>query len=338
MLSLLLIASLSIQDQAVHKFAERYSVAFEEASARNVPVVILDFDGWEDGDYNLSQWYENRALLEITEFTVLILAGQHTHDQEQQLVDGEKRLVCAEYGGVPCEVHQRMLHEVFKDFADEEGSLPSPLFIVVLPDRTPVARFEQELGPNSIVRAIRKSQAKLGQGLGRTDYRKLKEGVALLKRKIDLKAYRAAWLKVLDLRAIPGNTALHKQLADLEEQLREAGKRRLAELEELWAKGQHLDALLGADELSGSFGKTPVGKQVAAVLKGWQRTPEGKAHARTVKNTRIAREMYEKGTRLDGEGNTRKALSTLRQLVKKFPESIWAEKARPLIEALSNQN
>src|SRR5262245_48438189 len=134
-------------DAARLTFADRYDDAFVEARERNVPVLVLDFDGWSTAQgHKIESFYDDKDFLAAVDGAVLVIASQEEHGEKKQTVDGVERTVCSLFGGVPCVTHRDMLPKVFKDFG-KEGELRSPLFVLAGPDHKELARIEHEQNP-----------------------------------------------------------------------------------------------------------------------------------------------------------------------------------------------
>lgn len=340
MLSLLhavTLATLLAQEAPVHAYASRYEDAFEEATNRNVPVVLMGWDNWSDDPdrgYRFSDWYKDRSFLRATEKAVLILVSQTQHREKAQLVGGEEKRVCSRYGGIQCGIHLRMMANIVKDFAREDGSLIVPLFLVANPDREVVARFEHETPIKEFLPALTAAQKSLGQGLSRLDYLQMKSGLTKARKAVELKEHRRAWSTLRQLAEIPGDGPMHRDLDATRKQLFSSGQKIMEEAEASWEQGRHLQALLSLDQVAFDFEASEIGKRAGITLKKLQKTEEGKPHSRTVKNTREARALYEKGMEQDEAGDFKRALSTLERLIRKHPESLFADKARPLVDLL----
>lgn len=322
-----------------YHYATRYDDAFEEAQVRNVPVVILDFDGWKDDNQDKilrSDWFEDKELRAQLEAAVVILASQEQHEETVQEVDGDRRAVCGEFGYIPCGVHQRMLPEIFKDFA-VEGAIASPLFLVVKPDRTLVARELHEERPSVLLPHLKAARQDLGIGLDRLTFRQLKEGVEQLRRALEIQEFRRACRALEALREIPGKTALHETLNGLVASFEELGQKALAEANERWGQGRHMESLVLYDRVESHFAALEVADDARKSLRDCLRTPEGKAQARAFKDHQAARTLFEKGSDAEEEGDKRTALRQFQLLVKKYPESLFADRVRPTIAILEEE-
>lgn len=318
-------------------FAEKYDAAFIEAAERNVPVLVLDFDGWatSPGNPEIHEFYEDKAFLAALERAVVLLAAQDSHEERKQLVDGKERVVCARFGSVPCDVHRDMLPHVFSDYG-RDGELISPLFVVAAPDRKPLARFEHEQTPSTIVAALKKASQQLGAGLGRGDYVRLRDGLAEARRLVDLNEIRAAVAIVEELGKIPGSFTPQARLEAEVRRIDDLGRQRVQRAEELYAGGRRLEALLEMDDVRASFGKLASASSAAARVAAWEKEVDSKPFLRDLKAHRAARQLYDQGIDYDRAGDSRRALQTLEKLIRTYPESRFADRARGLVEALRN--
>ncbi len=317
-------------------FVEKYDAAFVEAKARNVPVLILDFDGWTEDRQQTqpSAYYEHKEFLAAAELSVLLLCSQEEHDPKRELIDGETRDVCGAWGGVSCRAHRDLLPKVFADFG-RDGTLVTPLVVIADPDRRELARMEHEQPPAVVVAALKAASKKLGAGMPRRDYRALVQGLAHLKRLQELNEPAAAVALLETLRKVPGNFAPHAELKVAEQKLDEAGRGRLQRSNDLWSAGRRLDALIEADDVRSSFGKLACSATASALVASYEKdagvTKEDRA---TLKAHRAAREIYQQAVELERASDSKRARQSLEKLLRQHPESRFTDRARSLLEGL----
>lgn len=319
-------------------FVDRYDAAWAQAKERNVPVLVLDFDGWANGasDGPLEAFFTDRDFLRQAEAAVLVLASQDDHGRERQLLDGVEREVCAKFGVVSCDSHRDMLPKVFSDFG-RDGVLVSPLFVVAGPDRKELARFEHEQTPSTISASLVAAGRTLGPGLPRRDWVALTQGARELERLIELHEPAAAVALLAQLRKIPGRFAPHEEVDRLAAKLEESGTKRLARAQELFAAGRALDGLIEADDVKACFGKLACADAAAAQVTAWEKDPAHKPLLRELKEHRSARQLYLSAVELDRAGDARRAVSALDRLLRQFPESRFTDRARSLRDGLESE-
>jgi hypothetical protein len=316
-------------------FAERYDQAFLEARQRNVPVLLLDFDGWTT-DPNQAQWsafYEDSDFLAAAENAVLVLASQEQHGERKERVEGSERAVCSVYGGVPCSAHRDVLPKAFADFG-RDGQLISPLIAVATPDHKEVGRLEHEQRPAAVVLLLKEGAKRLGPGLRRSDYLRLSRGLQEIRRLADLHEYASVVAICEELQRIPGDFPPQQELRALEQKLDETARGLLARAHELWAAARHLDALLQADDVRLSFGRLAAAATASQQVSAWEKSLEGKPHHAALKADRAARQLYQQGVEFDRKGDAKRARETLAKLARSHPDSRFTERARALLQAL----
>ncbi len=319
-------------------FTEKYDAAWAEAKARNVPVLIIDFDGWTNDlkQGQPSAFYADKEFLAQCEGAVLLLASQEEHSIAREEIDGEVRDVCEQWGGVPCAAHRDLLPRIFTDFG-RDGVLVSPLFVVADPNRKELARLEHEHTPAELVTALRAASKKLGAGMPRRDHRSVVRGLRDLRRLLELNEPAAA-VAVLDtLKKIPGSFAPNAEVTVAAQKLDEAGRSRLARASELWNAKRPPDALIEADDVRASFGKLACAGTAAAMVAEWQKDAAvSKSDLADLKSHQGARQLYQQAVDQERSGEAKKALQTLERLLKQFPDSRMTDRARSLRDSLKS--
>jgi hypothetical protein len=297
----------------------------------------MDFDGWaSDPARKVREFADDQEFRKAADQAVLLAASQYPHEEVKQIVDGVERQVCSQFGGVSCTATRRIKGEVFLDFA-VEGEIISPLFLVARPDKTIVARLEHEHEPADVIRALEKAFRALGPGMPRADYRRMTQGLEELERRISQQDYGLAVEISSGLLEIPGDFPPHERLRAARKRLEEAGANRAAAAVELWDKGAHFDALKRMDAVEAAFGRMGPGRQAKSQLARWLKTAEGKPLKKEFGDYQKARRLYDEGMRLDRKGELRKALSKLKQLVKRYPDSIFAQRAESTIAVIEDE-
>jgi hypothetical protein len=319
-------------------YADRYDAAFEEARIRNVPVLIVDFDGWSTDKSNpqVSDLYESADFVAGADGAVMILAGQEDHGEKKQQVDGATRSVCSEYGGTSCLHHRDMLPKVFSDFG-RDGALVSPLFVVATPDRKEVGRLLHEQQAPPILELLEKATKQLGLGLKRGDFARLDRGLKEIRRLVDAADFAPAIALIDDLKKIPGRSALQVDLLAEEEKLGETGRARLKRAEELWAAGRFLDAMIDLDDVRVSFGKLEAATLASSKLAVWEKSPEAKPVLPELKVDRTARGLYLQGLDYRRKGDPKRAKQSFEKLIKTYPDSRFCPRARIQLEQLKEE-
>ena len=201
-----------------------------------------------------------------------------------------------------------MKGDIFKDFA-VDGVLKTPLFMVLTPKQEVVGKYLEEAGWSQLVGGIKKAKKQLGRGLTEAEFEQQKETVATIQNAIRAKDYRRAYNVVLNASPLPSSFPIQQAFNDERRKLLDLGQQLLDEANALWTEGQHFQAMSQADLVAYSFGKSDIGKSSSKTLKAWEKTEEGKPHAKLVATNGKARALFDQGVDYEREGEDRRALS-----------------------------
>lgn len=337
MLSALLLAAAVTDGAEAPKlpFIAKYDAAWTEAKARNVPVLVLNFDGWTDdlAQGQPTQFYEDKDFLEQVDFAVLVFCSQHDHGARKERIDGEERDVCGRFGGVSCGAHKDLMPKVFGDFG-RDGLLPSPLFVIASPDRKELARLEHEHQAPEVIVELKAAVKKLGPGMSRTHWRQIEQGLKRVKSAIDLGDFAAATAALEPLKKIPGSFTSNSEVKAVEKTLDETGRELIVRAQVHWNNDRRLEALIAADDIKASFGKLACAQSAGALVAEWEKNPAAKPALAELKLHRSARQLYHQAVEQERAGDAKKAGQTIDKLLKQFPESRFTSKARILRDGL----
>jgi hypothetical protein len=322
-------------------FADRYDHAFEEATLRNVPVLVLDFDSWASNDASgsVSEFYEDAAFRKAIDGAVLILASQDEHGTKRQTIDGVERNVCQTYGGTLCTDHLRMLTEISRDAkvfekVGKDGAIISPMFVTITPAHEVLAVAHHEQHAHEVVAMVKEAQKRVGNGLARSDYVRLKRGLDEAKQLVNASDYPAAVELLEELTRIPGD---YKPIAtarsDLEA-LEPRGRELMKVAESSWSSGDFAAALTQMDDVATGFGKLAAAREAAARIATWEKSPEAKSLLANLKADRTARTLLVQGRTACRAGDAKRAATALEKLVHDFPKSRFTPRGRELLATL----
>ncbi|MSR47940.1 MAG: hypothetical protein EXS13_12910 [Planctomycetes bacterium] len=337
--SLLLAASLSTAiDTPTIPYASKYDAAFAEARVRNVPVLIIDFDGWtEDKQQTQPEaFYSDKDFLTQIDGAVVLLASQEDHGSVKATIDGTDRDVCKLFGGVHCTTHRDVLPKLFTDFG-KDGQLISPLFVVASPDKKELVRFEHEELPRDLVLALKGASKLLGPGMSRTVHRQLQSGLERVRRLVELREYAAATASLEPLQKIPGTFALNADVKIAASGIEEAGRAQTNRAKELWEAGRRLDGMIMLDDVKASFGRLPSAVEASATIRLWEKDAAAKAFMAGLQAHRGARQIYQQAVAQDAAGDRKRAGETLEKLLRQFPDSQFTNRAKILRDAVKGR-
>jgi len=337
MLSALLLAAAVADGADAPKlpFVAKYDAAWTEAKARNVPVLIVNFDGWTEDlkQGQPTQFYEDKDFLAQADLAVVVMCSQGDHGVRKERIDGEERDVCGRFGGVTCVAHRDLMPKVFGDFG-RDGLLPSPLFVIASPDRKELARLEHEHQAPELIVELKAAVKKLGPGMSRTHWLQIEQGLKRVRRAIDESDFAAATGALEPLKKIPGSFSPNSEVKAVEQSLDATGREQLVRAQVHWNNDRRLEALIAADDIKANFGKLPVAQSAAALVAEWEKNPAAKPALAELKLHRSARQLYLQAVELERLGDAKKAAQTIDKLMKQFPESRFTPKARILRDSL----
>jgi hypothetical protein len=322
-------------------FADRYDQAFEEAALRNVPVLILDFDSWATNNSGgtIAEFYEDAVFRKAADGAVLILASQDEHGTKRQTIDGAEKNVCQTYGGTLCTDHLRMLTEISRDakvFAKvgENGAIVSPMFVTVTPDHEVVGAFHHEQRAAGIVTMLKDAQKRVGTGLARSDFVRLKRGLDEAKQLVNASDYAYAVEILEELSRIPGDYKPIAAAKSYLESLEPRGRDLMKVAESSWSSGDFANALTQMDDVATGFGRLASAHDATARVAAWEKSPEAKPFLAGLKSDRSARQLFTQGRTANRAGDSKKALAAFEKLVRDFPKSRFSDRARVLLATL----
>lgn len=341
LLASVLLTCLIPSDPVPLPFADKYDQAFEEAANRNVPVLIVDFDSWQNVNavQTVAAFYEDVDFRKVSENAVLILASQGDHGTKKQVIDGVERPVCKEFGGTVCTNHLRMLTEICRDAKvfgkiGVDGALHTPLFAAVTPSHDVVGSFSHEQLTATVTNLLRTAQKQVGPGLARGDYLKLLRGLAEAKERADLADYATATEILETLARIPGSFKPNAAVKSFHDSLEPKGRELMTVAEQQWKNGQYFDALTQMDDVATGFGKLAVAHDAATRVAAWEKAPEAKGELAALKADRTARELYLEAVAAARAADTKRAAADLEKLMKSQPKSRFTERAQKLLASL----
>jgi hypothetical protein len=285
------------------------------------------------------EFYEDAAFRKAADGAVLILAGQDEHGTKKQTIDGVERNVCQTYGGTLCSDHLRVLTDLSRDskvFAKigENGAIVSPMFVTITPDHEVLAVSHHEQKAPAVVAMLKAAQQKVGTGLARSDYIKLKRGLDEAKQRENASDFPCAVEVLEELSRIPGDfkpiAAAKRELESLEPRGRELMK----VAESSWSSGDFAAALTAMDDVATGFGKLASAHDAAARVATWEKSPEAKPFLANLKTDRAARQLFFQGRVAARAGDSKRAGALLEKLVHDFPKSRFADRGRELLATL----
>jgi len=322
-------------------FVDRYNQAFEETVLRNVPVLVLDFDSWATNNSGgtIAEFYEDADFRKAVDGAVLILASQEEHGTKRQTIDGVERNVCQTYGGTLCTDHLRMLTEISRDAkvfekVAKDGAIISPMFVTITPAHEVVTVIHHEQRAPAVVAMVKEAQKRVGNGLARSDYLRLKRGLDEAKQLANASDYSAAVEILEELARIPGD---YKPIAtargDLDA-LEPRGRELMKVAESSWSSGDCAAALTQMDDVATGFGKLAAARDAVARVAAWEKSPEAKPFLANLKADRAARILFVQGRTARRAGDAKRAVTALEKLVHDFPKSRFTPRGRELLATL----
>ena len=311
-----------------------WEAAFDEARARNVPVLIgFVMDGEEANDRIVAGLYQDAAFVKLTDRLVPIVVSMGMHASTKQEVRGQTISVCSRFGGIPCTQHKELEAKARNTYW--KGTVQTPSHVMVLPDGVEVERLIDVHGTSAFEDLLKQARRKLGGGgldaptwRGASRRLRLAE-LALDKGELDeaiegLRAFEEQVGKspALDV-AARLRKRLHNRIADL-----------IADAQEQVEAGHLVDALRilveGAETFAGIDGASDLRREAARI----RQSKEGRAAARILDKEEKGRPFWKQGQAAEKAGEWVAAIEAYEEAIAKAKETPLAEKADARIRAL----
>ncbi len=160
--------------------AASWEAGFEEAKARNVPVLVA-----LGKDARVLQGLQNPALARLLDERVVIVVGHRPggHEPVEQVDPRtrEKRLACPLFPTIACEVHDA----VYNDKAGLFDYQDLPAAFLLRPDGGTAEKNVERLGPKDLPAKLDELQRALGPGTFRSEIARLEHKLSKGDAKLD---------------------------------------------------------------------------------------------------------------------------------------------------------
>lgn len=275
---LLLAAPAAAQEARIAWWSGDYDAAYEEAKVRNVPLVFVFIqDGEEANERIVTGVFPDNEYVAAMRRAVAVVLSHEAHALKKEVVDGESKGVCAKFGGCPCEAHKRLEPLARAEFFTIGEGVQTPQHLFVLPDRTIFDRILDVAAPGAYVDVLKKAQAKLGRGIGRTEFLAAKKATTEARRLLEAKEYAPAHKAAKAAADGVKGTKFGEDLEAVIAAVERAATARLEEASSVAKNGDAYRALKLLDAGAGDFAGTTV-------------VPAMKKEAERVRNTKAGRE------------------------------------------------
>jgi len=316
-----------------------YDQAFAEARDRNVPILIAFIqDGEEQNEQMVRECYSDREFIRLTEMTVNLIASTGTSDRhgtiEVEGPNGELRKICKKFGTITCIEHQKIEQKAFQAYATN-GTIDTPHHILLSPQVEILSRADDYVECSRLVGMIRVARQKVGSGLDRTTYEKLRSALVEGEAALAAKEYRRA-AEILSEAAnvrveLPIVARARAKLGEVEGK----GEEILARAKVEASNKRYVEALTLLDELQREFRSfRKLFKEAAKQTQMLFANPDAKEAKRIFELEPRARKLLEKAfEELRGE-NPAGAAMLFGDILEKFDGTPSAKIAREKLEEL----
>lgn len=167
------------QQRIIEWWSGSYDGAFEEATRRNVPVLVAFIqDGEEANERIVSGLYTDPTFIKLCGKIVPMVTGIKVHKPKKQKIRGKIESVCSRFGAVKCSRHKALELDARSELWPG-GMVKTPAHIWVLPSGKVHSRLI-DVHPSAVfVDTLRQIQRKIGPGISASAFR---QGQALLEK------------------------------------------------------------------------------------------------------------------------------------------------------------
>jgi hypothetical protein len=311
-----------------------WEAAFEDARARNVPVLIgFVMDGEEANDRIVAGLYQDASFVKVTDRLVPIIVSMGMHATAKREVRGQTISVCSRFGGIPCSQHKDLESTARTTYWDRDVQTPS--HVMVLPDGVEVGRLIDVHGPSAFEDLLKQARRKLGGGgLDAPTWREASRRLRLAELALDKGELEEA---------IGGLKAFEEQVGkspalDVAARLRKRLGSRITELiadaQEQVEAGDLVAALHilveGAETFAAIEGASDLRREAARI----RQSKEGRAAALILDREERGRPSWKQGQAAEKAGEWVAAIEAYAAVVEKAGGTPLAEKAAARIQAI----
>lgn len=302
-------------------FTPSYEKAFQEATERGVPLMILIVE--DDEEANEDCWantYNAPEFVRATRRTVNVIANrgtQEAHGVIETTVNKRPKRLCAKFGSITCADHNKSAVGMFRDFA-REGQVKTPQVLLVLPDQTIVASHIDRTPMPELLGAFAKAERKLPNGLDQDEAAALRQGLLDARVWMEEKNYPKVVQFALPYQKRDTSANLVANVRHLMDKVEKAGKTELNQVQANLEAKEYVAAVEQLEAMAARYRRTPIEAVVKEQRTRLKKNREVKAALTKAKREVAARKLLENADTLLEKGQDSRAEKLYERIRERF--------------------
>ena len=289
------------QPSGIEWWHKSWSAAFEEARARNVPVMVaFIMDGEEANDRIVTGLYPDEAFIKLCDRVVPIVVSISVHAPMRQEIRGTTESVCSKFGSVTCSRHKELEMEA-RALCWNNKEVRTPSHVFLLPNGDEAGRIIDVHSYSAYEAAVHDAQKSLGRGLSRDEFRTIQEGLRAARGALERNELGEVVERISDIERLAAGTPFAGELEELHAAMTRKGDALVARVEAFAAKRQALEALQLIEDGLAAFKGTAIARELRSLESRVKRTPEGRQAAKQLQLAEKARPYMAKATAAEKE-------------------------------------
>ncbi|MEE9392124.1 MAG: hypothetical protein V3W41_06435 [Planctomycetota bacterium] len=311
-------------------FRGSFKKAIEEASLRNVPIVILVM---QDNEASCERIYndvlKDSKIVKHFKKVVAIICATEDHPEKRN----KKGTYCTRYGSVPCRTHQAHHRDAYRKlFSGSTMKVPNAVFCK--PDLEIVVKLEDETSSGLFDTAFKKVLRAVGRGLSRSELKSYRLAITRSRNFLSKDQYAASLAALQGLSKLPKKSVLAKRVATLRARSEEGSRNTIATAVKEFTEGHHFASLSRLEKLVNQLGDSDAGALAKSTLKKMAKTAEGRKAMRDLKKDRGLQKLFERAEKAFVRKRLAEAVRTLLQIRDRGGDLPTAKRAAVRLEAL----
>ncbi|MEW6742978.1 MAG: tetratricopeptide repeat protein [Planctomycetota bacterium] len=316
-------------------FAPDYDKALAEAAERGVPLLFLNFDAWATEPWQ--PWLTAAPFAKSVSRAVVLISSQEEHGDKVEVIDGSPRNVCRIFGQVTCLQHRNILERLFQEFVEEGGSLITPHFFIVSPERKILHRAEHEFTPDAVTTALDDAMRQFPHGLDCASYLKVRRCLAQAEVDIGSRLFEDGVPRLREALDLAGQSPMRPKAEALCTKLEQFAREILVRADASVEKGNVLEALVALDDLVADLERFAPVEEARARERSLLDTPAGRELRKELKDHGDARALFRQARANEKAGKTKLAIQALRKIVTRYGKTAFGERAALRLEQLGSK-
>jgi hypothetical protein len=295
--------------------------------------VAIVQDGEEANDRFRDGVLRSAAFVKAAADVVLIVVNDGDHaprEIEEKQKDGQsiKRSVCSAYGTPGCMDHRRQWELVYREYKPADGLMPTPSFLIVLPDRSVDVRLVDVDSPVAIASALDVARKKAGPSLTSAQVDEVKRLLAVGREAGERLRWVDAWRSYAAAAGIASAGVLAVQARAAEQEALAALRARMDQATGRMQAGQVAEGYAALVLLRAECARMPLEKEVQRVLASAEKNPAWKPAIADWRAGVESEALWKEIEALLEQGKESAAQKAARKLLRKYPRTNAAERVR----------